>query len=216
MRRNIFIVITFMLLITGCSSKVTVDYRDFKSSNYRVTKTIKDKFQSSDFDSLIKKYAKKYGVDKKLVKAIIKKESNFNPRAVNKVSGATGLMQIKPETAGADVYQRIFKKSGRPSRYELMNPNTNIEIGVAYLTILEKYLGKIDNKDSLEFCIVASFNSGAGAVLEVFSKDRKKATRIINDLTPNEVYHILTTKHPRGETRDYVQKVLAYKNIVNI
>lgn len=215
MKKSVVISI-FLIFITGCSSKVTVDYRDFKSSNYRVMKSIRDKYQSSDFDHLIKKYAKKYNFSEKLVKAIIKKESNFNPRAVNKSSGATGLMQIKPETAGADVYEKIFKKSGMPSRHELMNPNLNIEVGVAYFTVLDKYLGEIKNSESLEYCIIASFNSGAGAVLKVFSSDRKKATKIINQLSPNEVYHILTTKHPRAETRDYLKKVLVLKNIVKI
>ncbi len=215
MKKSILVLI-FFIFITGCSSKVVVDYRDFKNSNYRVMKSIKDKYQSSDFDHLIKKYAKKYNIDKRLVKAIMKKESNFNPRVVNKSSGATGLMQIKPETAGADVYKRIFKKSGMPSRHELKNPNLNIEVGVAYFTILDKYLGKIKNRESLEYCMISSYNSGAGAVLKVFSSDRKKATKIINQLSPNEVYHILTTKHPRAETRDYLKKVLVLKNIVKI
>lgn len=210
-----------IIFFTGCSEKVKIDYSDFKSSNYKFARGKDeigklDKHMSDSFDSIIKKYSQKYSVDAKLIKAIIKKESNFNPKAVNSSSGATGLMQIKPETAGADVYQKIFKKSGEPSRSQLKNPDRNIEIGTAYFRVLEKYLGKIENKDSLEYCLIASFNSGAGAVLKVFHSDRAKAKKLINDLTSKEVYHILTTKHPRAETRDYVKKVLAYKEIVKI
>jgi len=216
-----------ILFLAGCSGKVTVDYEKYKKYGYKSIEKSKaksspkysgklDKYQSSSFDSLIKKYSKKYRVDPKLVKAIIKKESNFNPKAINARSGATGLMQIKPETAGADVYQKILKKSGKPSRSQLQEAELNINIGTAYLTILERYLGKIDNKTALEYCIISSFNSGAGAVLKVFHSNRKKATGVINSLSPDEVYDILTKKHPRGETRNYLKKVLAYKKMVKI
>ncbi len=213
MAKNSVIFVVFLFLITGCSEKVTVDYRDYQNSHYRLMGKMKSKYSSKEFDHLIDKYANEYNINAKLVKAIIKKESDFNPRALNLVSGATGLMQIKPETAGADVYRKVFKKGGRPSRNELMDPDVNIAVGVAYLTIIQEYLGQIENEESLEYCIIASFNSGAGAVLDVFSRDRKKATQIINELTPNEVYHILTTKHPRDETREYLPKVLAYKDL---
>jgi membrane-bound lytic murein transglycosylase C len=204
-----------LLFLLGCSNKVTIDYENYQKHGNRYVENLSDS-QSGNFDSLIIKYSKKYDVDKKLVKAIIKKESNFNPKALNPKSGATGLMQIKPETAGADVYQKIFKKSGRPSRSELKNAEHNIEIGTAYLTVLAGYLGNIKDRVALEYCIISAFNSGAGAVLEVFNSNRKKAVDVINSLSANEVYDILTTKHPRGESREYLKKVLAYKNIMKI
>lgn len=36
-----------------------------------------------------------------LLAAVARRESNFNPRAVNKKSGATGLFQFMPETAAS-------------------------------------------------------------------------------------------------------------------
>jgi len=48
------------------------------------------------YDHLINEAAGKYGVPFSLVKAIIKAESNFNPKAVSR-AGARGLMQIMPD-----------------------------------------------------------------------------------------------------------------------
>ncbi len=48
--------------------------------------------------SLIEKISRRHSVDSRLVKAIVKVESDFNPNAVSK-AGAKGLMQLMPETA---------------------------------------------------------------------------------------------------------------------
>jgi len=54
-------------------------------------------FYSTDkYDDIITAASDQYGVDSRLVKAIIKAESDFNPRAVSG-KGAMGLMQIMPE-----------------------------------------------------------------------------------------------------------------------
>lgn len=52
------------------------------------------------YDRYISAAAHKHGISSSLIKAVIKAESNFDPRAVSK-SGACGLMQIMPETAKA-------------------------------------------------------------------------------------------------------------------
>jgi hypothetical protein len=75
------------------------------------------------YDSLIRKAAQKYNVEHALVKAVIRAESNFNPRAVSRV-GARGLMQLMPETANFLNVSDSF------------HPGDNIDGGVRYLRYL--------------------------------------------------------------------------------
>lgn len=89
-------------------------------------------------------YADKYGVDKKLVRAIAKQESNFNSKVVSS-AGAIGVMQLMPATA---------KYLGVSDPY---NIEQNIEGGVKYIKQqLDKY-GDVD-------LALMAYNAGPGTV----------------------------------------------------
>lgn len=151
--------------------------------------------------------AKKYQISAALIYAIIETESSFNPHAVSS-SNAYGLMQVIPATAGRDVYQKIKKVPGQPTKAVLFNPKHNIDIGSAYLSILKNnYLHKINTDKSKHFAMISSYNGGAGNVLRIFNKNRSVAFSQINQLTSSQFYNILTTKHSRAESRRYLYKV---------
>lgn len=163
------------------------------------------------YEDIVKKYARQYGIEPSLVLGIIHTESNFNPYAVSGAP-AFGLMQIVPSTAGADAYELINGKKGKPTKEMLFNPETNIQYGVAYLSILsQRYLANISNATSKEYCIITAYNAGAGLVLDTFSKDRVAAANKINSLSSQKVYDTLRNKLDSQEGRRYLLKVVEHK-----
>jgi len=151
--------------------------------------------------------AKRYQISPQLIYGIIETESSFNPFAVS-TANAYGLMQVVPKTAGADVFQRIKKKKGTPTKQQLFDPAFNIDIGSAYLHILNNnYLKGVKNITSRHYSIISAYNGGAGNVLKTFHGNRKTAMKILNTKSSKDVYYLLTQKHPKTESRHYLQKV---------
>lgn len=160
------------------------------------------------FLPLVQEPSARYNLDQALILAIMQVESNYNPFAISR-SDAIGLMQVQQHTAGRDLFQN-WGKRGEPSRSYLLDPQNNINMGSAYLALIrDRYLAGITHPLSMQYAMITAYNGGAGSVLMTFSKDRRKAVDVINSLTPEEVYHILTSKHASQESRNYLVKVNA-------
>ena len=102
------------------------------------------KKEQFSLETYIQRESRKKGLDPDLVRAIIKTESNFNPRAESK-KGAMGLMQLMPSTADALGVEDPF------------NPVQNVKGGTDYLRDMLKIF---KNKD----LAIAAYNAGPGAV----------------------------------------------------
>jgi membrane-bound lytic murein transglycosylase C len=155
--------------------------------------------------------ANRYNLSPALIYGIIETESSFNPYAVSPAN-AYGLMQVVPATAGKDVYNLVKNKSGQPTKEVLFSPENNIDIGSAYLHLLQtRYLVNIVNKVSQEYSMISAYNGGTGNVLKTFNSDRSEAVNIINRTSTSTVYNKLRYDHPRSESQYYLEKVTKAK-----
>jgi len=106
---------------------------------------INPRYSSKKYDDIIATAAQRYGVSFSLLKAIIKAESGFDPRAVSK-KGAKGLMQIMPEN---------FKLLGIKDPFD---PKQNINAGARYFKqMYDRFKGKLALS-------LAAYNAGPTAV----------------------------------------------------
>lgn len=97
------------------------------------------------YDRMIVAEAKRYGVDASLVSAVIRAESNYEPRAISR-KGARGLMQLMPATAR------------RLSLRHPFDPTANVRAGVRYL---KELLDRFNHRPEL---VLAAYNAGENAV----------------------------------------------------
>ncbi|MCL1924163.1 MAG: lytic transglycosylase domain-containing protein [Defluviitaleaceae bacterium] len=138
-----------------------------------------------NYTDIIIHYAAIYEVDPLLIAAIINVESRFNRTAVSH-AGASGLMQIMPNTA----YWIAEHLGIEGFVYEdmIFNPRININMGTWYISRL------IQNHYNIETAL-AAYNAGSGNVLNWlndyrFSQDGQTLSHI-----------------PFLETRNYVERV---------
>lgn len=102
--------------------------------------------RTSRYDAYIREAAVLYQIPESLIRAVIKVESNFDPRALSPAN-AHGLMQLIPSTAERMMVQDIY------------DPRQNVFGGTRYLRIL----ANLFNGD-LQLTI-AAYNAGENAVI---------------------------------------------------
>lgn len=115
------------------------DVINSQNNNIGTTNTVevtnKNLSEKQQIEDAVKKASVKYGIDENLIKAVIKTESNFNPKVVSS-AGAKGLMQIMPAnfkhlgvTNPFDIYQNVDAGTKLLKEY-IDKYNGNIEMGL--------------------------------------------------------------------------------------
>ncbi len=131
-----------------------------------------------------------YRLDKALIHAFIRQESEFNPTAENP-SGATGLMQLMPRTASYVAEDQSY--DGKLGRYLLKDPKENLEIGQEYIRQL---IGQSAISGDL-FSLAIAYNAGPGNL-------RKWKSQYAEVKDPLLFIELI----PMSETRGFVERVM--------
>jgi soluble lytic murein transglycosylase len=133
--------------------------------------------------------ARKYGIDPALVKAVVWRESRFNPRVRGTV-GEIGLMQVGKAAAEewAQAEHMGFFQHG-----DLYDPAKNTMAGTWYL---RKMLHRYMNTDNPVTYALADYNAGRGNVLRW-----NKGVAATNSL-------VFLKQMDFPQTRDYVRAIL--------
>lgn len=151
------------------------------------------------YENFVENYSTKYEVDKNLIYAIIKAESNFNQQAVSNKE-AKGLMQLMPQTA-EDIAKKLDIEVTKEEIFKkLLEPEFNINLGTKYISnLLAKY-------SNIELALTA-YNAGSGNV----------DTWVENGTLMADGSNIENI--PYKETNNYVRKILRdyeiYKKLYN-
>jgi soluble lytic murein transglycosylase len=142
-----------------------------------------------EYEEYVEVYAAENNLSPSLVYAVIKCESGFDNEAVSNV-GATGLMQIMPDT-----FDWIKTKTDYTEDYaEATDPETSIKFGCfLYSYLLQKY-GRVQEA-------LAAYHAGTGNVAKWL-----KDYRYSDD---GKTLHTI----PFPTTSKYVKKVMLTENI---
>jgi soluble lytic murein transglycosylase len=150
------------------------------------------------FDAVIDQAAKRYQLDRSLIRAVIWRESDFHPGARGR-AGELGLMQIREpaamEWASAEHIDHFDHAS-------CLDPLTNVLAGTWYLKRVLRHYGQAD--DPLPFGL-AEYNAGRGNVLKWLA----------GGSATNSAIFIERIGFP--STKTYVQKIMdRYKEYIKV
>jgi soluble lytic murein transglycosylase len=144
------------------------------------------------YPDLIGQAAKNTGLNANYLYAVARQESAFAEKA-HSSAGAMGLLQLLPSTA-----KQTARKAGIPyrSRYELLEPEKNINLGSLYLSQL------MQDFNNNRVLASAAYNAGPHRVKRWLT--RNKDTMPLTNWIETIPFH---------ETRQYVKNVLAFSVI---
>ncbi|MDZ7814729.1 MAG: lytic transglycosylase domain-containing protein [Planctomycetota bacterium] len=149
-----------------------------------------DSMNPDEVRELVRPYCEGDREFENFVMAVIRAESSLRPEVVSH-AGATGLMQIMPDTA--EFVARLYGEP-TPSQQMLKKPDLNIRYGIRYLKWLRKEFGK--RKE----VVLAAYNAGPAKVRKWLAANQDKdAVTVVKNC-------------PYKETRVYISRVMRHFN----
>jgi soluble lytic murein transglycosylase-like protein len=140
----------------------------------------------------IERMAARYNIDPNLIAIIMTIESGGRPDAKSPV-GAEGLMQVMPGTAG-DIARKHLKNP--VDQYTILDPETNIEFGTAYLAYLRNEFGNQTHaptwNETAEL-IAAGYNGGPGAANNLEQGKGMRSSETV--MYSRDVYNMWRERH---------------------
>ncbi len=136
-------------------------YNYFKRNEYFWDKKIImfEPGKISPYDDLFKEYAKNIDWDWRLLTSLAYYESAFDPTVLSP-KGATGLMQLIPQTAGL-------------TQEELLDPERNLAASVEHIKTLTKIFSKVPDEEERIRFVLAAYNAGVGHVIDAMDLAEK-------------------------------------------
>jgi len=162
----------------------------------------------SPYDDVIRKYARKYGFDWRLMAAQAYAESRFNPNAKSWV-GALGLFQVMPKTGASMGFRN------------LTDPDQGTHAGIKYMSrLITRFEKSVPFRQRVRFAL-AAYNAGLGHVIDARRLAKQKGwdpNRWFGNvekamLLLKEPYYARRARHGycRGtEPVKYVSKIQSY------
>ncbi len=185
------------VLSTAVAEEKPVESRD-GVARVKVTARVKMapdhvKKRAQQYQDVVPVHAKRHGLDPRILYAIIHTESYFNPRAQSPVP-TYGLMQLVPRGAARD--DKVLDDA------YLLDPANNVELGAAYLHLLNKQLlVELNDSDKKTYLLICAYKWGPDNTKAKILKQVR-----VQELTDSQVFALLTQRTPE-ETRMYLKQV---------
>ena len=171
--------------LNQANEKLDALYKERQEEQERYDRTVQA--HQPRYRDLIEQYAAEYNLNPAYVSAIIKQESNYDPRALSS-KGAMGLMQFMPDTFDWVAPNCGIKKTDLDAVYE---PENAIKMGCYLLRYIIKQIGTDD-----PILVACAYHAGWGVI----------PTWIQNNSSNGRTLKI--SEIPKSDTQTYAGRVV--------
>lgn len=191
------------------SSEVSNENKVVKEVAYAYeNRTDSDKYQyvKDNFDDVIQKYSKMYGLDPNIVTAIATQENGYNANSEN--MAAAGLMQIEKSVWANKMITAYNHETGKMEDFflekgKMADLDTNVKAGCM---ILERSM-RANDYDVLRG--IAGYNMGGGNMSTIYKEAAKQTGKSVDEVKEDGTW-LEYTYAPGVGDKNYVPNISSY------